>query len=122
MSCNRPAWRAAWGFALLAAALAGCAADRPPPAPGLDLGPRYLDAGAVLDAEPLPSDPDLGGRGDASRLPSADLDVVLPFGGPAVEVPLEIRADLSKLDVVFSVDTTGSFGGEIDALQRDVLA
>ncbi len=112
----------ALGLALL---VAGCGEGRPPAAPGLDLGLRRGDAAvspdASLDAGLVEPPPDLGGRADAAALPPADLEVVLPFGAPAVEVPLEISADLTRLDVVFSIDTTGSFGGEIDALQRDVL-
>jgi hypothetical protein len=110
------------GLALL---FVGCGDDRPPPAPRLDAGARG-DAD-VRDAEALdggivepPSD--LGRRAVAPVLPSADIDVVLPFGAEAVEVPLAISADLTLLDVVFSIDTTGSFGGEIDALQQDVLS
>jgi len=117
---SKSAWRARCVALGLAASAWSCADDRPPPAPRLDLGPRSADAG-TSDADPLPTDRDLGGRGDASVLPTADLEVVLPFGGPSVEVPLAIDADLAQLDVVFSIDTTGSFGGEIDALQRDVL-
>jgi hypothetical protein len=121
MSSFGPAWGAACVAGVLLIVGASCADERPPPAPGLDLGPRPPDAGLPTDAEAPPIEPDLGGRGDASVLPPADLEVVLPFGGPAVEVPLELTADLSRLDVVFSVDTTGSFGGEIDSLQRDLL-
>jgi len=111
----------ALGLALL---VAGCGEERPPPAPGLDPGPRR-DA-EVRDAEALDGglvEPpqDLGRRADAAALPAADVEVVLPFGAEAVEVPLAISADLTLLDVVFSIDTTGSFGGEIDALQQDVL-
>lgn len=120
MSFDARVWRSYCVAAVVATGAAACGPDHPPPAPGLDLGP-LLDAGSAHDAETPPTERDLGGRGDAAVLPAADIEVVLPFGGPSVEVPLEIMADLSQLDVVFSIDTTGSFGGEIDALQRDVL-
>jgi hypothetical protein len=37
-----------------------------------------------------------------------------------VRLPFATSAALGTLDVFLSIDTTGSFGGEIDALQRDV--
>jgi hypothetical protein len=111
----------AFGLVLL---LPGCGEDRPPPAPRFDPGARrdaeVRDA-ASLDGGFVEPPPDLGRRADAAVLPAADVEVVLPFGAAAVEVPLAISADLTLLDVVFSIDTTGSFGGEIDALQQDVL-
>jgi hypothetical protein len=53
-------------------------------------------------------------------LPKADDEVVLAFGAPAVSILLEVDAEPKSLDVQFSVDTTGSIGGEIDELQRDL--
>lgn len=108
-------WRATWLLAL-AAALGGCE-ERAPAVPtrdaGRSTGPQD-GGGGPLD----------GGyrRPDAGpRLPDADLEVVLPYGGPEVRLPLEVGAELGTLDVFFSIDTTGSFGGEIDALQRDLI-
>lgn len=70
-----------------------------------------------MDAGPL----QLPGRPDGGpRLPPADREVVLRyFGEPAIE-PLEVEGEVGRLDVFFSVDTTGSFGGEIDNLQSEL--
>lgn len=88
-----------------------------PAVPTRDTGPRPDAAG--LDGSASSED---GGyhRPDALVLPPADLAVVLPYGGPEATVDLEAGASLGRLDVVFSIDTTGSFGGEIDALQTDL--
>jgi hypothetical protein len=59
-------------------------------------------------------------RPDALSLPPADLDVVLPYLGPEATVDLDASAALGRLDVVFSIDGTGSFGGEIAALQSEL--
>jgi hypothetical protein len=40
--------------------------------------------------------------------------------GPTLQVPFSLVATPARLDVHFSVDTTGSFGAEIDAMQRDL--
>jgi hypothetical protein len=101
---------------LLAGLAAGC---NPvvPAVPPRDAGPRTDAAG--LDADLAPED---GGyhRPDALVLPPADLAVVLPYGGAEATIDLEAGASLGRLDVVFSIDATGSFGGEIDALQSDL--
>jgi hypothetical protein len=47
--------------------------------------------------------------------------VVLPYGDPPVEIVLTIAADAARLDVHLSVDTTGSFGEEIDTIQSELL-
>jgi hypothetical protein len=39
---------------------------------------------------------------------------------PTLLVPFRVTATPAQLDVHFSVDTTGSFGAEIDAMQRDL--
>jgi len=59
-------------------------------------------------------------RPDAPTLPAADFEVTLPYRGDPATIELEVEAGLAFLDVVFSVDATGSFGGEIDALQRSL--
>jgi hypothetical protein len=46
--------------------------------------------------------------------------VVLPFEGPVRTLELQADAAPGRLDVHFSVDTTASFGEEIDAMQRDL--
>ena len=93
---------------------AACGDDAPPAPPTPDSA--RLDAGTIRDA----ARGDANRRRDAAVLPPADLEVVLPYEGPAVVVERSIDADPGQLDIHFSVDTTGSFGGEIDALQRDL--
>ena len=102
------------------AILLGCegCTDRPPPIPLADGGPiRDRDAGMRRDAGP----PRLPGRPDGGpRLPPAGREVVLRYlGEPAIE-PLEVEGEVGRLDVFFSIDTTGSFGGEIDNLQAQL--
>ena len=105
---------------LLWAAWAWACADEtpPPPPPGAGDGgpPRSTDAGGSIDAAPAM---DARRPGEPS-LPPADLEVILPYLGPQEDLELEITANLGRLDVHFSVDTTGSFGEEIDALQSDL--
>jgi hypothetical protein len=117
------AWAVGAAAACAAAALAGagCGGDaRPPPPPALDFGPPG-DAAGGSDAEGL-HEPDLGGRPDGGpTLPPADLEVTLPLGAPPVAVDLEADAALGRADIVLSIDTTGSFGGEIRALQAGLL-
>ncbi len=97
---------------LLAAA---CGGDAPPPPPSLD--GSSSDAGLPRDAAPRS---DANPRRDAAVLPPADVEVILPYLGPEVVVTRSAEADPGKLDVHFSIDTTGSFGGEINTLQRDL--
>ncbi|WP_236604263.1 hypothetical protein [Sandaracinus amylolyticus] len=98
-----------------ALALLGCE-ERAPAVPTRDSGPRGPDGGDVEQIDGGYRRPDGG-----PRLPPADLEITLPYGGPEARVPLEIGADLGTLDVFLSIDTTGSFEGEIDALQRDLI-
>lgn len=60
-----------------------------------------------------PSDP-------ASGIPSDDFYFVLPYEGPAQEGVLDFSTTLRQADVFFSVDTTGSFGEEIAAIQEAI--
>lgn len=53
-------------------------------------------------------------------LPRYDLSFVLPYHGPAQTFLLEVQPRAGRLDVLFSVDTTGSFGGEIAALKTSL--
>lgn len=86
------------------------APDHPPTyqPPRRDAGPPE-DAGHVLP----PEDP-------GPPLPSPDLTFVLPYGGPSQSTDLDFTVDVRELDVHFSVDTTGSFGGEIGELQASL--
>jgi hypothetical protein len=102
---------------VLATLALGCSPGVPP-VPTHDTGPRRTHGG--VDDED--ADIEDGGyqRPDALALPAADLAVVLPYGGAEATVDLEAGLSLGRLDVVFSIDATGSFGGEIDALQTDL--
>ena len=102
---------------LLAVALLGACSERPPPPPVLDSGRSEMDSGTpvMVDGGPISRRPDGG-----SRLPPTDRTVVLPYlGDPEIE-DLEIEGTIGALDVFFSVDTTGSFSGEINNLQSTV--
>lgn len=92
-----------------------CGGDAPPPAGRRDAGStdaavqRFDDAGA-----------DGGGRGSDPTLPPADLVIELPYFGPEQTVEREVDSRPGRLDVHFSIDTTGSFGEEIDTLQSEL--
>lgn len=105
---------ASWATLSFMAALGLSACTEAPPPQGIDAGPRIrLDAGPPLDAfQPRPSEP---------VLPAVDLEVTLPFG-ERVRVPIEVGSAVSDLDLVLSIDTTGSFSGEIDALQSSFVS
>ncbi len=97
---------------------AGCV-ERPPTVPLFDAGRRPASDAAtpVFDA----GNPALPGRPDGGpRLPSVDREIVLPYFGEPVDDLLEVEGEVGTLDVFFSIDTTGSFGGEIDNLQADL--
>ncbi|HJL14570.1 MAG TPA: hypothetical protein RMH99_02870, partial [Sandaracinaceae bacterium LLY-WYZ-13_1] len=114
MRASTPARSGIWLAAVVALACSG----RPPPAPGQDTGVEPArDAGPGFDA----GSPRLPGRPDGGpRLPSVDREIVLPYLGDAVQEELAVEGEVGTLDVFFSIDTTGSFGGEIDNLQADL--
>jgi hypothetical protein len=105
----RPTARSVLLFGLLAA----CAPERAP-SPGTP-GPGPIAPG---------EGPDGGGQGTrgALVLPEADRTLDLPYLGPEVRHRIEIAVKPARLDVHLSVDTTASFGGEIDQLQRDLTS
>lgn len=105
-------------FALVVAVtLSGCTGGVPS-APSIDAN-VHRDAVAIADGA-LPSSDSGYVRPDAAVLPPADLSVVLPYGGPEVTTDLDASAALGRLDVVFSIDATGSYSGEIDSLQSEL--
>jgi len=53
-------------------------------------------------------------------LPAVDREIILPFFGEPVTEDLEVEGAVGTMDVFFSIDTTGSFGGEIDNLQASL--
>lgn len=106
----------------IAVALASCAEDRALPLrPGATTG---RDAAPMDDDLGLPPEDDAGGAvrptGGPAVLPPADVEVVLPYLGAPAEITLRANVALERLDVHFSVDTTGSFDDEIRALQRSL--
>ena len=50
-------------------------------------------------------------------IPPGDFYFVLPYGGPGKNGPLDFATGVKQADVFFSIDTTGSFGEEISAIQ-----
>ncbi len=108
------AYPTALAIGLVVGVPSGCS-NGPPPAPGTLDGSVSQDGGPGADqASPNPR-PDGG-----PRLPPAEREFTLPFMGPTLQVPFSLVATPARLDVHFSVDTTGSFGAEIDAMQRDL--
>ncbi|MCC6554240.1 MAG: hypothetical protein IT372_14665 [Polyangiaceae bacterium] len=57
-----------------------------------------------------PSDPTV-------TIPEGDFYFVLPYQGPGAEGPLDFTTSVREADIFFSMDTTGSFGEEIAAIQ-----
>ncbi len=80
-----------------------------------DAGTLPQDGGSATDAA-RPNPRPINGP----RLPPTDDELELPFGGEPVVYRFEAQAALGVLDVQLSIDTTASFNGEIDALQRDL--
>lgn len=96
---------------------AGCTSERPPP-PGSD-----RDAGAPLDASTAGeagADAAPFQRPPTPRLPGSNQELILPYLGPPQTVSLVAEAALGLLDIHLSVDTTGSFGEEIDRMQASL--
>jgi hypothetical protein len=57
-----------------------------------------------------PNDPAVG-------IPAGDFYFVLPYQGPGATGALDFTTSVKKADIFFSMDTTGSFGEEIAAVQ-----
>lgn len=120
---------AAFALLLAAGSIVGCDDARPPAPPGVPGRPGARDGllpgpagdggpGALPDGAPPPAgQPPRGPDDDEPVLPSADLEVVLPYEGPTEVVRLSFAAEVARLDVQINVDTTGSIQQEIDALQ-----
>lgn len=56
----------------------------------------------------------------SSTIPAEDFYFVLPFEDPPQDGALDFSTSLRQADVFFSVDTTGSFGEEIAAIQASI--
>ncbi|MEM6958825.1 MAG: hypothetical protein AAF645_24300 [Myxococcota bacterium] len=107
--------RRVWAAAFLAF---GCGGDPPPSVP---IDGSFLDRSqpeaALIDGD-LQDDRQV--RGERPVFAPADIEVVLPFQGPAQLVDETVGAQSGRLDVVFNVDTTSSFQEEIGTLQDDL--
>lgn len=57
-----------------------------------------------------------------STIPTGDFYFVLPYLDPAQEATFDFTTRVRKADVFFSVDTTGSFDGEIANIQSSLTA
>ncbi|MDD9947766.1 MAG: hypothetical protein OXU20_42390 [Myxococcales bacterium] len=105
----------------LLAAVPGC--SQAGQAPGVPRRPASSDgdAGERRDAGSQAADAGLPTTTRMPRLPPADEQVILPFGASA-DYHFTVSADLGRLDVHFSVDTTLSISEEIDQLQRTLAS
>lgn len=99
------------------------AGDDDPSTPPVDTDgdtiPDFLDSDSDDDGTPDivervagsdPTDPD-------SNVPEGDFFFVLPYEGASQSGTFDFSTDLQQADVFFSVDTTGSFGEEIEQIQ-----
>ena len=96
---------------VLAVLAVGCGGTRPP---GL---PAVADAGPPATLGDLGPLPDVLPARVASSYPAYDVTFVMPYGAPERTFDMQVEPRATKLDVHLNIDTTGSFGGEIDALQ-----
>jgi hypothetical protein len=107
------------GLALCAAAVVGCAVDRPPTVngqhiddvPPIDI-PILFGSDASWDGAPPPR--------SVNPYPRYDVTYVLAQNDPEQSFTFDVEPRAGRLDVHFSVDTTGSFGGEIQTLKANL--
>lgn len=107
------------GFGLGAVLLGtGCQARRAAVSlPDAGLRPVVVVDGSAAGADAAPTllRPDGG-----PVLPPADQSLTLPYLGATHQEALMLDGVVGQMDVFLLIDTTGSFGGEIDALQNDL--
>jgi hypothetical protein len=113
-----------WIVAGMLATTTACSDERPPAISGqrFDDVPPF-DAGDLVVDDAATFDVALPPRG-VNPYPAYDLSFTLPYNGPEQNFMLDVEPRAGRLDVHFSIDTTGSFGGEIYALKtslQDVL-
>ncbi len=86
-----------------------CESDRTNPDTDMDGVPDLVESVAGTD----PTDSD-------STIPDDDFYFVLPFEDPPQRGLFDFSTTLRQADIFFSVDTTGSFGEEIAAIQDSI--
>jgi hypothetical protein len=86
--------------------------------------PAQTDAATAGDAatasDAAAEAPDANPRGPTSRWPAAEAEAELPYRDSERSIDLVLEPNPSMLDVLFDVDTTASFGGEIDEMQIEL--
>src|SRR5262249_14134429 len=90
----------------------------PEPSPA-DAAAASVGDAAAQDAATAP-DAEVNRRGPTPVWPAAEQELMLPYRQGAVSAELSLSANPGMLDLHFNVDTTGSFGGEIDAMQTEL--
>ncbi len=106
------------GGVALSMLLTACEVERPPTAgeqsvddvPPIDLPVLFGDAS--WDGAPLPR--------TVNPYPRYDVTYILAQNDPAQSFDFEVEPRAGRLDVHFSIDTTGSFGGEIQTLKANL--
>ncbi|MEY4577966.1 MAG: hypothetical protein RL701_2669 [Pseudomonadota bacterium] len=127
---RRGSSRRPWLNGVLAVTLSGCAAadtrghvavSEP------DAADAAMDASAVTDSgmDGSPNDASADAtvpnpHGPTPIYPSVEQALQLPYRGELVQAQLILAAKPSKLDVHINIDSTGSFGEEIAALQSEL--
>jgi hypothetical protein len=101
------------------ALLCGCTADAKRTVEVREPTPVPSDAGARDASEPRDAEPYVNPRGPEPVWPASEQTLDLEFQGSG-QLVLTLVPDPSQLDVFFNVDTTASFSGEIDAIQREL--
>jgi hypothetical protein len=85
------------------------------PPPSVDLDAAIQDA-ALPDA----AQTDSAVRGPTPNWPTTEQSIELAYRAAPVDAQLVLNPSPRQLDLHMNIDTTGSFGDEIDALQREL--
>jgi hypothetical protein len=99
--------------------LNACHATQSAPTLSVTPEPTPSDAGVTLDGSAAAD----AGRPERPPLPiypAAESELTMPYRAPAVSAQLVLDPQPGRLDLHMNVDTTSSFGDEIDELQREL--
>ena len=92
---------------------------------GFSDGAEYTAATAIgADARAFICDPTYGVKADPEHgvtHGAFEFYFELPYGGDEQDDTLNFKPQVSKLDVVFNLDTTNSMGGEVKNLQQNII-